>query len=134
MLQQDSPAVQAVACEGLAKLMLSGMLYDATVSISGSAKLAPIEPLLQQLLQNLILLYLSPETATNLPLRQCLSYFFPVYCYSSVANQQRMRSVGNIYSDMSLGQAKVKFPRSSWMFWNYWLKKTRKPDQIRISH
>lgn len=32
MLQQDSPAVQAVACEGLAKLMLSGMLYDKSVS------------------------------------------------------------------------------------------------------
>lgn len=31
MLQQDAPAVQAVACEGLAKLMLSGMLYDKTV-------------------------------------------------------------------------------------------------------
>jgi hypothetical protein len=46
MLQQDSPAVQAVACEGLAKLMLSGMLYDATVSLSGSARLTPIEPFL----------------------------------------------------------------------------------------
>jgi condensin complex subunit 3 len=34
MLQQDSPAVQAVACEGLAKLMLSGMLYDKSVSWS----------------------------------------------------------------------------------------------------
>ncbi|KAI5451535.1 chromosome condensation complex Condensin, subunit G [Naganishia albida] len=75
MLQQDAPAVHAVACEGLAKLMLSGMLYDKT------------------LLQNLIILYLSPETSTNLPLRQCLSYFFPVYCYSSVVNQQRMRSI-----------------------------------------
>ncbi|KAJ9118074.1 hypothetical protein QFC24_006346 [Naganishia onofrii] len=64
MLQQDLPEVQAVACEGLAKLMLSGMLFDST------------------LLQNLILLYLTPETADNLPLRQCLSYFFPVYCYS----------------------------------------------------
>ena len=31
LLQQDLSAVQAVACEGLAKLMLSGMLYDATV-------------------------------------------------------------------------------------------------------
>ncbi|KAJ9103123.1 hypothetical protein QFC21_002545 [Naganishia friedmannii] len=75
MLQQDHPEVQAVACEGLAKLMLSGMIFDST------------------LLQNLILLYLTPETADNLPLRQCLSYFFPVYCYSSVLNQQRMRSV-----------------------------------------
>ncbi|KAJ9110074.1 hypothetical protein QFC19_001745 [Naganishia cerealis] len=75
MLQQDLPEVQAVAVEGLAKLMLSGMLFDST------------------LLQNLILLYLTPETAGNLPLRQCLSYFFPVYCYSSILNQQRMQSV-----------------------------------------
>lgn len=36
MLQQDSPAVQAVACEGLAKLMLSGMLYDKSVSCNST--------------------------------------------------------------------------------------------------
>ena len=31
-LNQDSPEVQAVACEGVAKLMLAGMIDDETVS------------------------------------------------------------------------------------------------------
>ena len=30
-LNQDSPEVQAVACEGVAKLMLAGMIDDETV-------------------------------------------------------------------------------------------------------
>jgi condensin complex subunit 3 len=49
---------------------------------------------LAQLLQQLVLLFLSSDTVTNLPLRQCLSYFFPVYCYSSPLNQRRMQEVG----------------------------------------
>lgn len=75
MLAQDAPEVQAVACEGVAKLMLAGMIEDETT------------------LQSLVLLYFSPETADNQPLRQCLTYFLPVYCYSSVANQRRMLEV-----------------------------------------
>ena len=60
---------------GIAKLMLAGMVVDDRV------------------LQSLVLVYVSPETATNQELRQCLSYFFPVYCYSSPANQRRMQKV-----------------------------------------
>lgn len=37
--------------------------------------------------------YVSPVTANNQELRQCLSYFFPAYSYSSAANQRRMQSV-----------------------------------------
>ncbi|WWC72552.1 uncharacterized protein I206_106514 [Kwoniella pini CBS 10737] len=74
-LSQDAPEVQAVACEGVAKLMLAGMINDETV------------------LQSLVLLYFSPETADNQPLRQCLTYFLPVYCYSSPDNQRRMLSI-----------------------------------------
>lgn len=51
---------------------------------------------LAQLLQQLVLVFLSSETVTNLPLRQCLSYFFPVYCYSSPLNQRRMQEVGHV--------------------------------------
>lgn len=40
-----------------------------------------------------MLVYFAPETIDNLELRQCLSYFFPVYCYSLSANQKRMREV-----------------------------------------
>lgn len=37
--------------------------------------------------------YVSPLTADNQELRQCLSYFLPIYSYSSAANQRRMQSV-----------------------------------------
>ncbi|WVR08557.1 hypothetical protein IAU60_005612 [Kwoniella sp. DSM 27419] len=74
-LSQDSPEVQAVACEGVAKLMLAGMISDDTV------------------LQSLVLLYFSPETADNQALRQCLTYFLPVFCYSAAENQRRMLSI-----------------------------------------
>ena len=37
--------------------------------------------------------YVSPRTSGNQELRQCLSYFLPVYCYSSSANQTRLRKV-----------------------------------------
>lgn len=67
--------MQAVACEGAAKLMLAGMISDAAV------------------LQSLVLLYFSPESADNQALRQCLTYFIPVYCYSSPDHQRRMLSV-----------------------------------------
>ena len=43
----------------------------------------------------LVLVFISPETAENQELRQCLSYFFPVYAYSSQANQRRMKDVRN---------------------------------------
>ncbi|KLT44848.1 hypothetical protein CC85DRAFT_295396 [Cutaneotrichosporon oleaginosum] len=75
MVLQDAPVVQAAAIEGVAKLMLTGMIEDAAV------------------LQTLVMLYFSPDTADNQPLRQCLTYFLPVYCYSSSANQARMLSI-----------------------------------------
>jgi condensin complex subunit 3 len=55
--------------------MLAGMIEDTAV------------------LQTLVMLYFSPDTADNQPLRQCLTYFLPVYCYSSGANQARMLSI-----------------------------------------
>lgn len=47
-----------------------------------------------QVLARLVGLFLDPGTADNQALRQCLSYFFPVYCYSSSSNQRRMQKVG----------------------------------------
>ena len=47
-----------------------------------------------QAVKNLIMAYLSPHTADNQELRQCLTFFFPVYSYSSSANQRCMREVG----------------------------------------
>ncbi|BEI81457.1 hypothetical protein CcaverHIS002_0206170 [Cutaneotrichosporon cavernicola] len=77
MVLQDAPAVQAAACEGVAKLMLAGIVDDTDV------------------LQTVVMLYFSPDTADNQPLRQCLTYFLPVYCYSSSENQARMLSIFN---------------------------------------
>ncbi|TFY65773.1 hypothetical protein EVG20_g5314 [Dentipellis fragilis] len=72
---EDSDRVQALIAMGFAKLMLSGMVTD------------------ERVLTSLVLVYLSPDTVDNQELRQCLSYFFPVYCYSSPGNQRRMQNI-----------------------------------------
>ncbi|KAI0073109.1 ARM repeat-containing protein [Panus rudis PR-1116 ss-1] len=72
---EESDSVQALLCVGISKLMLSGFISD------------------ERVLRSLVLVFMSPETAENQELRQCLSYFFPVYCYSSAANQQRMQKL-----------------------------------------
>ncbi|KAI0063895.1 hypothetical protein BV25DRAFT_1823946 [Artomyces pyxidatus] len=72
---EESEKVQALLCMGFAKLMLSGMIVD------------------ERVLSSLVLIYLAPDTVDNQELRQCLSYFFPVYCYSSPRNQHRMKEV-----------------------------------------
>ncbi|OAV89055.1 hypothetical protein PTTG_08565 [Puccinia triticina 1-1 BBBD Race 1] len=88
-LDQDSKEVQATAVIGISKLMLSGIITSSEV------------------LQMLVLVYFSPETCDNQKLRQCLSYFLPVYCYCSSVNQRRMQSMmlpaldvlGGVYDD-----------------------------------
>ena len=76
-LNQDSMEIQAVAAVGISKLMLSGLVTDAAV------------------LERLVLVYFAPETVDNLELRQCLSYFLPVYCYCNSANQRKMQEVSH---------------------------------------
>lgn len=75
LLEDDEEAIQAVAAEGIAKLMLSGMVDD------------------DEALRSLVLVYMSPETQSNQEMRQCLSYFLPVYCFSSSTNQRRLQRV-----------------------------------------
>ncbi|KAL0058503.1 chromosome condensation complex Condensin, subunit G [Marasmius tenuissimus] len=72
---EESSQVQTVLCVGICKLLLSGQVTDTRV------------------LASLILTYVSPATSDNAELRQCLTYFFPLYCYSSSQNQSRMQSV-----------------------------------------
>ncbi|KAF9066728.1 nuclear condensing complex subunit [Rhodocollybia butyracea] len=72
---EESPAIQSVLCIGICKFLLSGQVTDSKVLLS------------------LVLTYISPSTMDNSELKQCLSYFFPVYCYSSRANQTRMQSI-----------------------------------------
>lgn len=84
-LNNESPEIAAVSSIGLSKLMLSGMLTN----IQGMEEVSDAE-----VLKRLVLAYFAPETIDNLELRQCLSYFFPVYCYSNSANQRKMKEVG----------------------------------------
>ncbi|TRM63723.1 nuclear condensing complex subunit [Schizophyllum amplum] len=72
---EDSHQIQATLCIGLSKLLLSGLVTD------------------EKVLTSLLMAYVSPATAGNYEVRQCLSYFFPVYCYSSAENQLRMQKV-----------------------------------------
>ncbi|POY70728.1 hypothetical protein BMF94_6138 [Rhodotorula taiwanensis] len=74
-LDQEDPTAAATVVVGIAKLLLSGMVTD------------------EEILSRLVLLYFASETADNPELRQCLSYFFPVYCYSNPENQRRLASV-----------------------------------------
>ncbi|KAI6040837.1 nuclear condensing complex subunit [Pisolithus marmoratus] len=72
---EDADKVQALMCIGLAKLVLSGIVSD------------------ERVLKSLVVAYLSPDTADNQELRQCLSYFFPVFSYSSSVNQRQMMQI-----------------------------------------
>lgn len=75
LLEDDDEAIQAVAAEGMAKLMLAGMVGD------------------DEALRSLVLVYMSPESISNQEMRQCLSYFLPVYCFSSSNNQRKLQRV-----------------------------------------
>ncbi|KAF8550582.1 hypothetical protein OG21DRAFT_1419479, partial [Imleria badia] len=65
--REDAEKVQALLCVGLAKLVLAGMISD------------------ERVLKSLVIAYLSPDTAENQALRQCLAYFLPVYYSSSIS-------------------------------------------------
>ncbi|KAH7096918.1 nuclear condensing complex subunit [Auriculariales sp. MPI-PUGE-AT-0066] len=71
----ESPKVQSVLSLGFSKLMLAGMVSDDRV------------------LRALVLAYLSPSTADIQALRQCLAYFFPIFCYGSPKNQRMMSAI-----------------------------------------
>ncbi|RIB19281.1 nuclear condensing complex subunit [Gigaspora rosea] len=74
-LTNDNEQLQAIAVVGISKLMLSKMLRDKYV------------------LKELVSLYFDNDTASNLVLRQCLSYFLPVFCHSSFENQTLMQEI-----------------------------------------
>ncbi|GAA6000576.1 hypothetical protein JCM10207_004558 [Rhodosporidiobolus poonsookiae] len=74
-LDQEDNRASATAVVGIAKLLLSGMITD------------------EEIINRLVLLYFASDTIDNQELRQCLSYFFPVYCYSNPQNQRRVSNV-----------------------------------------
>ncbi|KAF4564802.1 hypothetical protein EYR36_002742 [Pleurotus pulmonarius] len=73
--EAEAKKLQAVIAKGLAKLILAGMITDKNV------------------LCQLFNCYFSSDTADNQDLRQCLTYFFPMYSYSKSENQHNMRKV-----------------------------------------
>ncbi|PFH49328.1 hypothetical protein AMATHDRAFT_147847 [Amanita thiersii Skay4041] len=75
LVEEENSKVKALLCIGISKLVLCGMITDTNA------------------IRKLIVTYLSPDTADNQQLRQCLTFFFPVYCYSSESNQQCMREI-----------------------------------------
>ena len=93
VLKADENAeVHACVCIGLAKLLLSGMVTNTNVRTRNCVP-GPgwLNSSLTQALETIFLLYVTPETSDNLELRQCLSYFFPVYCYSNSENQRKVK-------------------------------------------
>ncbi|KAL1915094.1 uncharacterized protein VTP21DRAFT_7575 [Calcarisporiella thermophila] len=74
-LDHTHPSIQSLTVEGLSKLMLLKMLRD------------------EVLLERMVVLFYDPATISNLQLRQCLSYFLPVYCYSAAENQACLAQV-----------------------------------------
>ncbi|GBE88890.1 hypothetical protein SCP_1402980 [Sparassis crispa] len=79
---EESETVQAILCIGISKLVLCGLVID------------------ERVLASLVLAYVSPVTAQNQQLRQCLAYCLPAYCYSSATNQSRMQSVAMVAYDL----------------------------------
>ncbi|KAM6503308.1 Nuclear condensing complex subunit [Amanita muscaria] len=75
LIEETSSKVKALLAMGISKLVLCGMVTDIKA------------------IKNLIITYLSPDTVDNQELRQCLTFFFPRFCYSSAANQIRLREI-----------------------------------------
>jgi condensin complex subunit 3 len=82
---EDEPEVAAAAAESLAKLMLANVVTE------------------DEILKVLVETYFDPASAQNEPLKQALSYFFPVYCHSVPENQYCMARVCIHPSVLTLG-------------------------------
>ncbi|KAL1966672.1 hypothetical protein VTN77DRAFT_3869 [Rasamsonia byssochlamydoides] len=92
-LKANSPAsVQSAAATALSKLLLTNVFSPSGPNVPPAIKELN-ESSIETLLQSLIMSYFHPRTRENPVLRQALTYFFPVYCHSRLANTQRMRKV-----------------------------------------
>ncbi|KAJ3020603.1 hypothetical protein HKX48_000546 [Thoreauomyces humboldtii] len=74
-LQCEDEGLLTLAVEGAAKLMMLGCLTDPII------------------LQHVVVLYYHPHTREMNRLRQCLSYFMPVFAHASHANQRLLQTV-----------------------------------------
>ena len=69
------PEVQAATTTAICKLMLTSVITD------------------EDLLKSAVVLYLDPASRENAGVRQALTYFIPVYCYSRRENMERMANI-----------------------------------------
>ncbi|KAL1799075.1 hypothetical protein ACET3X_003112 [Alternaria dauci] len=74
----DNKRISLTACSAASKLLLLGILPPQTTA---------------EVLKAFVLTYFDPEAATNLALRQALSYFLPVYCHSKLKNAKLMGEI-----------------------------------------
>ena len=72
---EHTPEVQSAAITASSKLMLTSVVYD------------------EDLLKQIVICYFDPVTKGNAGVRQALSYFLPVFCYSRRVNMERMASI-----------------------------------------
>ncbi|KAM5448779.1 chromosome condensation complex Condensin, subunit G [Microsporum audouinii] len=86
------PHAQSAAVIALTKMLLTNALSPSNPSIPPSIKEFN-DNSVATLLQSLVLAFFNPRTRDNLSLRQALTYFFPVYCHSHIANAQHMRRI-----------------------------------------
>ena len=96
-LDCDNEAILTIAVEGMAKLFVLGYVKDVEVGSfsENSRSLFTILILtILQFLKQLVILYFHPYTKNMQRLRQCLSYFFPVFAHSSHKHQKVIQQVG----------------------------------------
>ncbi|KAH8702023.1 putative nuclear condensin complex subunit 3 [Talaromyces proteolyticus] len=92
-LKSTSPAdVQSAAAAALSKLLLTNTFTPTGPNVPPTIKELN-ELSVETLLQSLIVSFFHPRTREIPVLRQALTYFFPVYCHSRLANTERMRRV-----------------------------------------
>ncbi|KAK2748562.1 hypothetical protein FQN57_000697 [Myotisia sp. PD_48] len=87
-----APHAQSAAVIALSKLLLTNTLSPSGPHIPASVKEFN-ENSIDALLHALVLAFFNPRTRDNLALRQALTYFFPVYCHSRIANAQHMQKI-----------------------------------------
>jgi condensin complex subunit 3 len=108
-LKSSSPAdVQSGAATALSKLLLSNTFTPSGSNVPPAIKELN-ESSVEALLQSLIVSFFHPRTRENPVLRQALTYFFPVYCHSRLANTERMRRVAVPVVRAVLGAAEEFF-------------------------
>ena len=74
-LQTDDETLILIAVEGICRLIMLRTMYTSAI------------------LEVLVLLYFHPETSENTRLRQCLSYFFPVFFHAAADHRRLLAEV-----------------------------------------